>query len=167
MALNYTYLKYKDTHTLKNTGTVDLTYHVSKVTCDATTEIKTGVITPNQTVVLTFATDGNYSIYLSSSTETSVPFTIKYYENLLSSFVLMAQQTICGTSSGGGGSSSSSGMGSNSGSNSNLGGHSGGHSGSGGKCGDCGGYNQCEDYLEAFMKAQAFNTINILHIKII
>lgn len=96
MALNYTYLKYKDTHTLKNNGTVDLTYHISTVTCEATTEIKAGVITPNQTVVLTFATDNVYSVYLNSSTEIGTPFIIKYYNNLLTSFISMVEQITCG-----------------------------------------------------------------------
>jgi len=96
MALNYTYLKYKDTYTLKNNGAVDLTYHISTVTCETTAEVKTGVIIPNQTVVLTFAVDGKYSVYLSSSTETSTPFIIKYYNNLLTSLISMTEQTVCG-----------------------------------------------------------------------
>ena len=87
MALNYTYLKYKDTYTLKNNGSVTLTYSVSKVTCEATTEIKTGTILPGQTTDLNFIVDGNYSVYLASSTEVGMPFIIKYYNNLLLSFI--------------------------------------------------------------------------------
>jgi hypothetical protein len=98
MALNYTYLKYKDTYTLKNIGGVTLTYSVSKVTCEATTEIKTGSILPGQTTVLNFIVDGNYSVYLASSTETGTPFIIKYYYNLLTSFISMVEGVICGCS---------------------------------------------------------------------
>ena len=98
MALNYTYLKYKDTYTLKNNGSVTLTYSVSKVTCEATTEIKTGTILPGQTTVLNFIVDGNYSVYLASSTEVGMPFIIKYYNNLLLSFISMVEGIICGCS---------------------------------------------------------------------
>lgn len=98
MALNYTYLKYKDTYTLSNNGSVSLTYHVSKVTCEATTEIKTDTILPGQTISLTFVVDGNYSVYLSSLTENSIPFTIKYYKNLLNSFIGMVEGIVCGCS---------------------------------------------------------------------
>lgn len=98
MALNYTYLKYKDTYTLKNNGGVPLTYSVSKVTCEATTEIKTGTILPGQTTVLNFIVDGNYSVYLASSTEVGMPFIIKYYNNLLLSFISMVEGIICGCS---------------------------------------------------------------------
>jgi hypothetical protein len=98
MALNYTYLKYKDTYTLKNNGPVDLTYHISTVTCEATTEIKTGVILPNQTIVLSFIVDGKYSIYLNSSTETAPTFIVKYYNNLLTSFISMVEALVCGCS---------------------------------------------------------------------
>lgn len=98
MALNYTYLKYKDTYTLKNNGSVTLTYSVSKVTCEATTEIKTGTILPGQTTALNFIVDGNYSVYLASSTEVGIPFIIKYYNNLLLSFISMVEGIICGCS---------------------------------------------------------------------
>jgi hypothetical protein len=98
MALNYTYLKYKDTYTLKNNGSVTLTYSVSKVTCEATTEIKTGTILPGQTTILNFVVDGKYSVYLASSTETGIPIIIKYYNNLLTSFISMVEAIICGCS---------------------------------------------------------------------
>lgn len=126
MALNYTYLKYKDTYTIKNDGIVNLTYSVSKVTCETTTEIKTGVILPSQTVNLSFVVDGNYSVYLYSSVEVGPAFTIKHYYNLITSLISVVEGLICGCS----------------------------------ECNDCEECNQCEDYLGAFMKAQAFNTVN-------
>ena len=126
MALNYTYLKYKDTHTLKNDGGVNLTYHVSTTTCEATTEIKTGTILPGQTTALNFIVDGNYSVYLASPTQVGIPFIIKHYYNLLTSFISMVEGTICGCS----------------------------------KCSDCEECNKCDDYLGAFMKAQAFAAVN-------
>lgn len=126
MALNYTYLKYKDTYTLKNNGSVTLTYSVSKVTCEATTEIKTGTILPGQTTALNFIVDGNYSVYLASPTQVGIPFIIKHYYNLLTSFISMVEGTICGCS----------------------------------KCSDCEECNKCDDYLGAFMKAQAFAAVN-------
>lgn len=98
MALNYTYLKYKDTYTLENTGTVNLTYHVSKVTCEATTEIKTAVMVPGQITTLSFPVDGNYSVYLESSTQVGMPFVIKHYNHLLMSFISMVEGIVCGCS---------------------------------------------------------------------
>ena len=126
MALAYTYVKYKDTYALKNTDTVNLTYHVSKVTCDTTTEIKTGVLLPQATVNLNFVVDGNYSVYLSSSVEDSTPFLIQHYYNLITSFIALVEGLICGCS----------------------------------KCNECEECNQCEDYLGAFMKAQAFMLVS-------
>ena len=98
MALNYTYLKYKDTYTLENTGTVNLTYHISKVTCEATTEIKTAVMVPGQISTLSFPVDGNYSVYLESSTQVGMPFVIKHYNHLLTSFISMVEGIVCGCS---------------------------------------------------------------------
>ena len=98
MALNYTYLKYKDTYTLENTGSVNLTYHVSKVTCEATTEIKTAVMVPGQITTLSFPVDGDYSVYLESSTQVGMPFIIKHYNHLLMSFISMVEGIVCGCS---------------------------------------------------------------------
>jgi len=126
MALSYTHTNYQDVHTLTNTGVVNLTYHLSTVTCDTITEIKTGVILPTKSVVLTFVKDGTYSVYLESSTETGAPIIIKSFNNLLNSFIAMIEGLVCGCH----------------------------------KCDDCEECNQCEDYLGAFMKAQAFYMIN-------
>lgn len=98
MALNYTYLKYKDTYSIKNNEAITLTYSISTVTCEATTEIKTGTILPGQTVFLNFPVDGTYSVYLSSPTQTEAPFIIKHYYNLLTSFISMVEGIVCGCS---------------------------------------------------------------------
>lgn len=98
MALNYTYIKYKDKYTIENTGSVTLTYHVSKVTCDATTEISTGTILSGQTTELKFVVDGVYSVYLASISEEGIPFLISYYNNLLVSFISSVEGIICGCS---------------------------------------------------------------------
>lgn len=127
MALDYTYLKYKDTYTIKNNEAVDLTYHISTVSCEnVLTEIKTGLILPDQTVTLNFNVDGKYSVYVSSSTQSMPAFTIDYYYNLITSFVSMIEGIVCGCS----------------------------------PCKDCEECNECEDYLGAFMKAQAFMVVN-------
>jgi hypothetical protein len=125
MALNYTYTKYKDVHTLMNNESIDMSYAVVKVSCDASTSLSTGIILPGQTIVLGFATDGNYTINLSTLIATD-SFTIKYFQNLLMSFIYDAEKVLCGCA----------------------------------KCNDCEECNECQDYLGAFMKSFAFNSVN-------
>jgi hypothetical protein len=125
MALNYTYIKYKDVHTLTNNESIDMTYTVVKNSCDSSTNLTTGVMTPGQTITLGFATDGNYTIELSTLND-DASFDIAYFQNLLNSFIRDAEKLLCGCA----------------------------------KCGDCEECNECQDYLGAFMKSFAFNSIN-------
>jgi hypothetical protein len=125
MALNYTYIKYKDVHTLKNNESIDMNYEILKDSCDASTSISTGVIAPGNTITINFATDGNYTINLSTINDTD-SFNIKYFQNLLKSFITDTERLLCGCS----------------------------------KCDDCAECNECQDYLGAFMKSFAFNSVN-------
>lgn len=125
MALNYTYIKHKDVHTLKNDESVVMNYEIIKNSCEASSIISTGVISPGNTITINFATDGNYTINLSTSVNTDL-FNVSYFQNLLKSFITDVEKLICGCS----------------------------------KCDDCEECNECQDYLGAFMKAFAFNSIN-------
>lgn len=97
MALNYTYLKYKDVHTLKNNETVAMDYEIIKNSCDANTSVSTGTILPGVTITLNFVTDGNYTINLNTDTNTD-SFTVSYFQNLLKSFIADAEKLLCGCS---------------------------------------------------------------------
>jgi hypothetical protein len=125
MALNYTYIDYKDVHTITNNESLDMTYSVVKNSCDASTTISTGIINPGQTITLNFATDGNYTIELSTLNDEAA-VDIKYFQNLLKSFITDAEKLLCGCA----------------------------------KCDECSECNECQDYLGAFMKSFAFNSIN-------
>lgn len=125
MALNYTYTNYKDVHTLTNNESLNMTYTIVKNSCDASTTITTGVMTPGQSVILNFVTDGNYTIELSTAAATG-SFDVPYFQNLLRSFITDAEKLLCGCA----------------------------------KCDDCAECNECQDYLSAFMKSFAFNSIN-------
>lgn len=125
MALNYTYTNYKDVHTLTNDESQVMTCTIIKDSCDASTTLSTNTIEPGQTIILTFVTDGNYTIDL-STLSSSDSFTIKYFQNLLRSFILDAEKILCGCA----------------------------------KCDDCAECNECQDYLGAFMKSFAFNSVN-------
>lgn len=125
MALDYTYIKYKDVYTLKNDESIEMTYVIIKNSCDASTNISTGTINPGETITLNFVTDGNYSINLSTlSSEDTI--SVKYFQNLLMSFINDAERLLCGCA----------------------------------KCDDCAECNECQDYLSAFMKSFAFNSVN-------
>jgi hypothetical protein len=95
MALNYTYLKYKDIHTLKNDEGIDMNYEIVKNSCDAETSISTGVISPGNTITINFITDGDYTINLTTSLAEDF-FTVKYYQNLLKSFIYSVESIFCG-----------------------------------------------------------------------
>jgi hypothetical protein len=125
MALNYTYIKYKDVHTLQNNEGINMDYEVVKVSCNASTVLSTGTMVPGQTITLNFATDGNYTINLSTLNDED-SFDIKYFQNLLKSFIADAERLLCGCA----------------------------------KCDDCAECNECQDYLGAFMKAFAMNSVN-------
>lgn len=97
MPLNYTYIKYKDVHTLKNNESVQMNYEIVKNSCEADSIISTGVITSGSTITITFVTDGNYTINLSTTTTTD-SFTINYFQYLLKSFIADAEKLLCGCS---------------------------------------------------------------------
>ena len=84
VALLYTYTKYKDQHTLTNGEAVPMSYTITKITCEATKVLKTGVIPASTTIPITFIEDGDYLITLDKGTgPENVPL-IKTYNNLLS-----------------------------------------------------------------------------------
>lgn len=95
MALNYTYNNYKDINTLKNNESLVMNYEIVKNSCDATSSISTGTISPGNTITITFPVDGEYIINLSTTVSTD-SFTIKYYQNLLKSFIADAEKILCG-----------------------------------------------------------------------
>lgn len=95
MAIYYSYLKYKDVHTLKNDSGSTISYEVNTVNCETTTLYKTGTILPQQTITLDFLVDGTYSARVFTSTENARPFIVKVYNNLLLSFLSMADQILC------------------------------------------------------------------------
>ncbi len=125
MALNYTYIKYKDVHTLKNDEGIDMDYEIVKVSCNTSTVLSSGTMVPGQTIILNFVTDSNYTINLSTLNDDD-SFNIKYFQNLLKSFIADAERLLCGCA----------------------------------KCDDCEECNECQDYLGAFMKSFAFNSVN-------
>lgn len=125
MALNYTYIKYKDVHTLKNDESIVMNYEIVKNSCEASSIISTGVISPGNTITINFATDGNYTINL-STTVGEDSFDISYFQNLLKSFIADAEKLLCGCA----------------------------------KCNECEECNECQDYLGAFMKSYAINSVN-------
>lgn len=97
MALNYIYIKYKDIHTLTNNESMDMNYEIVKDSCDASSVLSTGVIMPGNTITINFITDGNYTIKLKVENEEG-SFTIKYFQNLLKSFITSAEKLLCGCS---------------------------------------------------------------------
>lgn len=97
MALNYIYIKYKDIHTLTNNESMDMNYEIVKNSCDASSVLSTGVIAPGNTVTINFVTDGNYTINLNTVNEEG-SFTIKYFQNLLKSFITSVEKLLCGCS---------------------------------------------------------------------
>lgn len=97
MAIAYTYTKYKDVHTLINDGVLPMTYTITNITCDSETTVKTGVIQPDNASVLTFITDGEYSVLLDDG-DTTQTFTIKTFENLLASLIREFENILCGCS---------------------------------------------------------------------
>lgn len=95
MALNYTYTKYKDVHTLKNNESISMDYEIIKDLCEASTSIYTGTIQPGNTITINFTTDGNYTIDLSTSLSTD-SFKVSYFQNLLKSFITDSEKLLCG-----------------------------------------------------------------------
>lgn len=98
MAIAYTYLKYKDKHTIENQEVVSLQYSIAKVTCEEIKVVSTGVILPGVVFTLPFKLDGIYRITLTHSvtSETEVLSDILYYFNLISSYISNLQSIFCG-----------------------------------------------------------------------
>ena len=97
MSLNYTYIKYKDVHTLTNNESIDMNYQIVKNSCDASSPLSSGVIAPGNTITINFSTDGIYVINLNTTLATD-SFTIRYFQNLLKSFIAAAEKLLCGCS---------------------------------------------------------------------
>lgn len=123
------YSKYKDIHTLSNTGVANMPYTVFKINCDTTTEMISGTILPGKSVTLNFKVDGDYRLeYLYTpivgfDLEDSIY--ISYYYNLTNSFIATAEKVLCGCT----------------------------------PCATCEECNTCEEYLEAFTKSFAIATV--------
>jgi len=96
MALDYTYTNIKDVHSLTNNESTAMAYTINKIDCDKTTEIKVGTLLANQTAILNFKQDGNYSIILQVGEEIETVPLIKYYNNLLLSFLYEVEKVLCG-----------------------------------------------------------------------
>lgn len=129
MAILYTYTKYKDNHYLTNNELVSLNYLIEKVTCDATTQVASGVILPTKSYSIPLKVDGQYRISLTKQgdvPETEVLQDILFYNNLLLSFLTVAQKVLCGCTISR----------------------------------DCNDDATAEEYLDAFMKAYAFGSVN-------
>jgi hypothetical protein len=98
MPVSYTYLKYKDVHTIENLEGLSLEYTISKVACDLVTEVGRGIILPETTQILNFKLDGVYRITLTNTvtSETETLPDILYYFNLITSFILSVESIFCG-----------------------------------------------------------------------
>lgn len=98
MALNYTYLKYKEEHSITNNGATFINYEVNKVNCDSQVTVQRGTIASSKTVTLAFKADGDYLVTLSNGIDANQSFQILYYNYLLTSLVTSAESLICGCS---------------------------------------------------------------------
>lgn len=98
MPINYIYNKYKDVHTIENTGLTSLQYRINIVECGSTTLYKEGVIQPDVTFILPILfSDAIYSITLTNDLdETETLPDILQYSNLLCSFIEGVEETLCG-----------------------------------------------------------------------
>ena len=95
--MDYTYTHYKDQHLIQNDQVINIGYTVSKVTCDATTEVFTGNIAPGKVATLDFKVDGKYKIELYDENQREF-FNIKTYNYLLLSFISTVERLLCGCS---------------------------------------------------------------------
>ena len=98
MALNYSFIKYKDVYTITNNELVVLGYTLSKETCDASVVLKTGTVPVNQSVVLEIKVDGNYTFTPYTENENGTPIIVKNYNNLLISLIEGTEKIVCGCS---------------------------------------------------------------------
>jgi hypothetical protein len=101
MAINYTYSKNKDVHTILNSNLFTIEYTINKISDDSSKLITRGNILLEQSFILPFIMDGNYEIILKTITgtieEVKLPV-IHYYNNLLKSFISLAESVLCGCS---------------------------------------------------------------------
>ena len=125
------YSKYKDVHTLTNTGTANMPYSLTKINCDTTVTILSGTILPTKSITLNFKTDGDYQLDYTLYTGAGGMFSLEtsenilYYNNLVNSFITSAEGVLCGCT----------------------------------PCPTCEECNDCEDYLESFVKASAISSL--------
>lgn len=95
--MDYTYLKYKDVHTITNNSAVEtLTFKVYLRDCDNTTLIKEGTILPSSVYTLSFKMDGIYSIILNDGLIDETLEDIYSFENTLQRIIDGTQSLICG-----------------------------------------------------------------------
>lgn len=126
MAILYTFNKYKDVYTLGNDNPTPMGYTIRRATCDATEVVQIGLIQPDTTVELSFKMDGLYNIQLDLESERLDMAPIKFYNNLLNSFITTAEKILCGCA----------------------------------KCDECKECNECNEYLNSFMTAFGFTSLN-------
>lgn len=125
------YSKYKDVHTLLNTGTANMPYSLTKTNCDTTVTILSGTILPNKSITLNFKEDGDYqldyTLYVGTGGTMSAEYSenILYYNNLVNSFITSAEGLLCGCT----------------------------------PCSTCEECNTCEDYLGSFVKAFGLSSL--------
>jgi len=98
MALNYSFIKYKDSYIITNNESLVLGYTLTRETCDTSVTIKTGTIAVGQTAILDIKVDGNYEFTPYTENENGIPVIIKNYNNLLLSLIEGTEKIICGCS---------------------------------------------------------------------
>jgi hypothetical protein len=96
MAIAYSYSNYKDEHVLKNNGVIDLRYTIVADNCGGNTPFTSGLLISDQSVTLPFKVDGTYSVQLETEFAEQPGPVIKYYKNLLVSFLSNVEQVLCG-----------------------------------------------------------------------
>jgi len=97
MAFTYIYKKYKDVHTIENTGGTSFNYKIDVKECDSLNLFKSGIILPGAifTLPITFS-DGMYIVTLSDNTDEVILTDILQYNNILTSFISGTENSICG-----------------------------------------------------------------------
>ena len=97
MAVLYTYLKYKDVHTITSIETtLSLSYTINKVTCDTSTTILSGTLLPGDILTIPFYMDGKYSISLSNTVSVAPILIINVFQRTLLSLIDSVESTLCG-----------------------------------------------------------------------
>lgn len=133
MAVSYTYLKYKDVHTIENTDDTVIDYTITRVECDSEIPVLTGTIAVGDTFTLPLSNaDGIYKVVLgnlspSDTRETATLALIPSYVNLIHEFIDNMEDLVCGC---------------------------------GKKCDTCDDCTECEDLLDTLVMGIAFNFVN-------